>query len=87
MCWFPIQISTWNVNSINARIEHLVKFIKKDLSDIYLLQELKTVQEGFPHNQIKDLGYHCYVNGQNAWNGVAILTKQSIKITNSKIPY
>ena len=81
-----MKISTWNVNSINARIEHLIKFIKKDQSDIYLLQELKTVQEGFPHNQIKDLGYDCYVNGQKAWNGVAILTKQPAKITNSKIP-
>ena len=81
-----MKITTWNVNSVNARIEHLIKFIKKDQSDIYLLQELKTVQEGFPDNQIKDLGYHCYVRGQQAWNGVAILTKQPIKITNSKIP-
>ena len=43
-----MKISTWNVNSINARIEHLEKFIKKDQSDIYLLQELKTIEDGFP---------------------------------------
>ena len=39
-----MKISTWNVNSVNARIEHLEKFIKKDQSDIYLLQELKTIE-------------------------------------------
>ena len=36
-----MKITTWNVNSVNARIEHLIKFIKKDQSDLYLIQELK----------------------------------------------
>ena len=35
-----MKITTWNVNSVNARIEHLIKFIKKDQSDLYLIQEL-----------------------------------------------
>ena len=48
-----MKISTWNVNSVNARIEHLEKFIKKDQSDIYLLQELKTIEDGFPKEVIK----------------------------------
>ena len=52
-----MKISTWNVNSINARINHLEKFILKDQSDIYLLQELKTIEEGFPKDIIKKLGY------------------------------
>ena len=81
-----MKISTWNVNSVNARIEHLEKFIKKDRSDIYLLQELKTIEEGFPKEIIKNAGYNSYVNGQKAWNGVAILSKQSLKITNTSIP-
>ena len=81
-----MKISTWNVNSVNARIEHLEKFIKKDQSDIYLLQELKTIEEGFPKEIIKNAGYNSYVNGQKAWNGVAILSKQSLKITNTSIP-
>ena len=81
-----MKISTWNVNSINARIEHLIKFIKLDQSDIYLLQELKTIDEGFPSLDITKLGYNTYVNGQKAWNGVAILSKKPLKITNKKIP-
>ena len=81
-----MKISTWNVNSVNARIEHLEKFMKKDQSDIYLLQELKTLEEGFPKEIIKNSGYIPYVNGQKAWNGVAILSKKRLNITNTSIP-
>jgi len=81
-----MKITTWNVNSINARIGHLITYIKKNQSDIYLLQELKCINENFPYNEIEKLGYNCYVNGQKAWNGVAILSKEKLKIINNKIP-
>jgi len=81
-----MKITTWNVNSVNARIDHLIKFIKKDQSDIYLLQELKSIEENFPKEIIKNAGYHSYVNGQKAWNGVAILSKKKMNITKTKIP-
>ena len=81
-----MKIVSWNVNSINARIENVIKFIKKDNSDIYLIQELKCINDFFPFNQIEDLGYNCYVNGQKAWNGVAILSKHKLNILNIKIP-
>jgi len=81
-----MKITTWNVNSVNARIDHLVKFIKIDQSDIYLLQELKCTNENFPYEQIKNLGYYSNVNGQKAWNGVAILSKDPLIILNHKIP-
>ena len=81
-----MKITTWNVNSINARIEHLIKLIKLDQSDIYLLQELKTIDDGFPIKEITKLGYNVYINGQKAWNGVAILSIEKLNITNKKIP-
>ncbi len=81
-----MKITSWNVNSINARINHLEKFIFQDNSDIYLLQELKTIEDGFPRDIIKKLGYYSYINGQKAWNGVAILSKKKLEITNTKIP-
>ncbi len=81
-----MKITTWNVNSINARIEHLLKFIKKDQSDIYMIQELKCTNETFPFLEIESLGYNCYVNGQKAWNGVALISKKVLKITNTNIP-
>jgi len=81
-----MKITSWNVNSINARIDHLIKFIKKDNSDIYLIQELKCINDLFPFKQIENLGYSCYVNGQKAWNGVAILSKIKLNIINDQIP-
>ena len=81
-----MKIVTWNVNSVNARIDHLIKFISKDQSDIYLIQELKCINDGFPYEKIKNLGYHCYVNGQKAWNGVAILSKSELNIINNHNP-
>ena len=81
-----MKITTWNVNSVNARIEHLIKFIKEDQSDFYLIQELKCTNEAFPENELNKINYKCYVNGQKAWNGVAILSKENIKISNFSIP-
>ena len=81
-----MKITSWNVNSVNARLEHLIKFIKEDQSDIYFLQELKTIEDGFPKEVINKIGYKTYINGQKAWNGVAILSKKKINITNKKIP-
>ena len=81
-----MKITSWNVNSVNARIDHLTKFIKKDQSDIYLLQELKCTNENFPYDQIKNIGYHSNVNGQKAWNGVAFISKNPLSITQKKIP-
>ena len=75
-----MKIATWNVNSINARIQHLVKFIEQDKSDIYLIQELKCVNENFPFEQIKKLKYFSYVNCQKAWNGVAIISNKESSI-------
>ena len=81
-----MKITTWNVNSVNARIEHLIKFIKEDQSDIYMIQELKCTNESFPSQVIENLKYNCYVNGQKAWNGVALICKKNVTITNNKIP-
>ena len=81
-----MKITTWNVNSVNARLDHLIKFIKEDQSDIYMIQELKCTNETFPSDEIKKLQYFSYVNGQKAWNGVALLSKEKINITNDKIP-
>ena len=81
-----MKITTWNVNSVNARIEHIIKFIKKDQSDIYLLQELKCTNDNFPLKEIEKLGYYSNINGQKAWNGVALVSKLPLKINHKKIP-
>ena len=73
-----MKISTWNVNSINARIEHLLNWLIEEKPDVALLQELKCQKEAFPYLQIEDLGYNIEVSGQKSYNGVAILSKSPL---------
>ena len=72
-------ISSFNVNSINARINNLIDYLEKYPIDILLLQEIKSVEENFPFKTFKDLGYNIQTNCQKSYNGVAILSKFEIK--------
>jgi len=70
-----MKIATWNVNSVRARLEILLNYLKANPLDVIALQELKVVDEQFPYEPFKELGYNVAVNGQKAYNGVAILSK------------
>ena len=71
--------ATWNVNSVKARLPHLLAWLKSAQPDVALLQELKCVEEAFPRLEIEDLGYNCTVVGQKSYNGVAILSKRPME--------
>ena len=73
-----LKIATWNVNSIRKRLNHICTWLVKCNIDIALLQEIKCTNEQFPFLEIESLGYKCYVHGQKARNGVAIITKYPI---------
>ncbi len=66
---------TYNVNSINARLPNLLRWLRETSPDIVCLQELKTPQEKFPESAIRDAGYGVIWHGQKSWNGVAILAR------------
>lgn len=70
-----ITIATWNVNSVKARLMHLLDWLKRDAPDIVLLQELKCVDEAFPRMEVEELGYNLALHGEKTYNGVAILSK------------
>jgi len=70
-----MRIATWNINGIKARLEILVTWLAQEKPDIVCLQEIKTVDEGFPRAEIEALGYNIETHGQKSWNGVAILAK------------
>lgn len=71
-----MKIATWNINGIKARIEVLLAWLKESDPDIVCLQEIKSVDEGFPRAEIEALGYVVETHGQKGFNGVAILSKQ-----------
>jgi exodeoxyribonuclease-3 len=70
-----MKIATWNINSINMRLDHLRDFVNITKPDIVLLQELKCETDKFPYDQLSDLPYNFYIHGQKSYNGVAILSK------------
>jgi exodeoxyribonuclease-3 len=74
-----VKISSFNVNSINARLPRLLEWLKNSQPDVVLLQELKCVEEKFPFEALFDLGYNTAVHGQKTYNGVAILSKFKIE--------
>jgi exodeoxyribonuclease III len=81
-----LTIATWNVNSVRQRIEHLARWLKEKQPDIVCLQEIKTVDEGFPALEIEALGYHVAVHGQKAFNGVALLSKHRLEDIRCGLP-
>jgi len=81
-----MKISTWNVNSVRARIENIKKYIKDSSPDIILLQEIKTEEKNYPFDDFKKLGYESYVNGQKSYNGVSIISKKKLKNINISLP-
>jgi len=74
-----VRIATWNVNSLNARMERVDEWLDYAAPDVLLLQETKMAQDQFPHDHYSDQGYESVHAGEGRWNGVAILSKVGIE--------
>ena len=70
-----MKIATFNINGIKARIEALSDWLTEARPDVALLQEIKSVDEGFPRAHFEDMGYRVETHGQKGFNGVAILSR------------
>jgi exodeoxyribonuclease-3 len=81
-----VKIATWNVNSVRARLTHLLGWLGCSKPDIVLLQEVKVTTEQFPYEPIEELGYNIKVHGQKSYNGVAILSKFPIEDVVAGLP-
>ena len=81
-----LSIATWNVNSVRARLNVILKWLKKNSPDILLLQELKAQENDIPRTEIEDLNYNFITFGQKAYNGVAILSKYPISDITYNLP-
>ena len=81
-----MKISSFNVNSIRARLPNLLKWLKESNPDVALLQELKCQEGQFPFEEILDAGYNSIMSGQKSYNGVAILSKNKIEDVVTTLP-
>ena len=70
-----MKIATWNVNSMNVRLPHVLEWLAANNPDVLVLQELKQVTAAFPADALSELGYSSIANGQKTYNGVAIISR------------
>lgn len=73
-----MKIVTYNINGIKARLPVLLRWLEESQPDVVCLQELKAPQENFPIEIINNAGYNAIWHGQKSWNGVAILTRNTV---------
>ena len=66
-----MRIASWNVNSLKARLSHVINWVTAQTPDVLLLQELKGTE--FPRDAFKSIGYDAEYVAQKAYNGVAML--------------
>ena len=71
-------VSSWNVNSVRARIENIKNYILKYKPDILMMQEIKTEDLNFPYEIFSSLDYESHVYGQKSYNGVAIISRNKL---------
>jgi exodeoxyribonuclease-3 len=73
-----LKIATWNVNSLNVRLPHVIEWLNENSPDVLCIQETKQDNDKFPHSEFKSLGWYSYHNGQKTYNGVAIISKKPL---------
>ncbi|WP_394152492.1 exodeoxyribonuclease III [Loktanella salsilacus] len=81
-----MKIATFNINGVKARIDALTTWLQDSAPDVALLQEIKSVDDGFPRDIIEDLGYNVETHGQKGFNGVAILSKLPLEDVTRGLP-
>jgi exodeoxyribonuclease-3 len=79
-------IATWNVNSLKVRLPQVLAWLNANPVDVLCLQELKLVDEVFPHAELEAAGYHAVCAGQKTYNGVAIISRTEVKDVVRNLP-
>jgi exodeoxyribonuclease III len=81
-----MKVATWNINGVKARLESALAYLRQASPDVICLQEIKSVDEGFPGGVFEELGYNVAVHGQKGFNGVAILSKLPFDEVAARLP-
>jgi len=74
-----MQVVTWNVNSVRARLPRILPWLAELRPEVVCLQETKCLDEAFPVEEFEELGYECALHGQKTYNGVAILSRVGVE--------
>jgi exodeoxyribonuclease-3 len=81
-----MKIASWNVNSLNVRLPHVLAWCADAQPDVLALQETKLTDDRFPAAELEQAGYHSVFSGQKTYNGVAILSRDAARDPVTDIP-
>jgi exodeoxyribonuclease-3 len=73
-----MDVVTWNVNSLKARLPRVLEFLETESPDALLLQETKTEAADFPVDELRAAGYEAVHHSAGRWAGVAILAREGL---------
>jgi len=76
-----MKLVTWNVNSLNVRLPRLLDWLAANTPDVVCLQETKLEDAKFPVAALDAAGYASHYTGQKTYNGVAILAKHGLAVS------
>ena len=76
-----MQLATWNVNSLTVRLPQVLDWLAANPVDVLALQETKMTDDKFPAAAFLEAGYNAQWFGQKTYNGVALLTKAALPVT------
>lgn len=74
-----MKIVSFNVNSVRLRLHQLQALTDRHAPDVIGLQETKVVDEDFPVDALREMGYHSVFAGQKTHYGVAMLSRTPLK--------
>ena len=81
-----MKFATWNVNSLNVRLPHVLDWLRDNQPDVLCLQETKQEDSKFPYEALIEAGYESAHIGQKTYNGVAILSRHPLSNIQRNIP-
>ena len=81
-----MRVATWNINGLRARQQFLLHWLAGRQPDVVGLQEIKVTDAEFSHEVFAEAGYQAVTHGQKAWNGVAILSRKPVTVTQVGLP-
>ncbi|MCW2997196.1 MAG: exodeoxyribonuclease [Solirubrobacterales bacterium] len=76
-----MQLVTWNVNSLKARLPRVLQFLDEHAPDVVCLQETKSAADAFPEAELRDAGYQAAHHSGGRWAGVAVLARAGLPIS------
>ncbi len=81
-----MKFATWNVNSLNVRLPHVIDWLNEAKPDVLCLQETKQEDSKFPYQALREIGYDAIHIGQKTYNGVAIVSRHPMAGIQQNIP-